>query len=94
MIVASLYPFTAGIIFKPSELVSHPTSACKDLKGPIYSIAHVFCIGTGPTAAGYWGDYNCDVPYQTTVNLMQHLQSIKDQVYTCIHNLAEMHRDS
>jgi sphingomyelin phosphodiesterase len=36
--------------------------------------------GNGQTAAGYWGDYKCDVPYQTLENLMQHLASIKDQV--------------
>ena len=36
--------------------------------------------GNSSTAAGYWGDYNCDVPLHTLVNLMEHLTSIKDQV--------------
>jgi sphingomyelin phosphodiesterase len=30
--------------------------------------------GNSSTAAGYWGDYKCDVPYQTLLNLMEHLQ--------------------
>lgn len=36
--------------------------------------------GNISTAAGYWGDYNCDVPLHTLINLMQHLASVKDQV--------------
>lgn len=36
--------------------------------------------GNGSTASGYWGDYNCDLPLHTLVNLMQHLASVKDQV--------------
>lgn len=27
--------------------------------------------GSGPTAAGRWGDYKCDVPMRTLENLMQ-----------------------
>lgn len=35
-------------------------------------------IGSGSTAAGYWGDYNCDTPLQTLENLMQYLASNQD----------------
>lgn len=31
--------------------------------------------GSGSKAAGFWGDYNCDVPYHTVVNLMENLQN-------------------
>ena len=27
-----------------------------------------------------WGDPHCDIPYRTLVNLMQHLDSIRDEV--------------
>jgi sphingomyelin phosphodiesterase len=30
--------------------------------------------GNSSTAAGYWGDYKCDLPYRTLLNLMEHLQ--------------------
>ena len=39
------------------------------------------CAGNGSTAAGYWGDYNCDVPFHTLENLFQYLATIKDQVH-------------
>lgn len=35
--------------------------------------------GSNKTAAGPWGDYNCDVPGKTIQHLFQHLQSIQDQ---------------
>lgn len=40
----------------------------------------VVMAGNSSTAAGYWGDYNCDVPLHTLINLMEHLASIKDKV--------------
>lgn len=36
--------------------------------------------GTGSTAAGYWGDYVCDVPYHTLENMMESIVAMKDQV--------------
>ena len=36
--------------------------------------------GHGSTAAGYWGDYNCDVPLHTLENLMEFLGNMSDQV--------------
>ena len=41
---------------------------------------HFPITGSGPTAAGYWGDYNCDVPYQTLENMMQFIATMKDEV--------------
>ncbi|XP_064389066.1 sphingomyelin phosphodiesterase-like isoform X2 [Halichondria panicea] len=35
--------------------------------------------GTGSTAAGYWGDYMCDVPYHTLENMMQSIVARKDE---------------
>ena len=37
-------------------------------------------VGHGSTAAGYWGDYNCDVPLHTLENLMEFLGNRSDQV--------------
>ena len=37
-------------------------------------------VGHGSTAAGYWGDYNCDVPLHTLDNLMEFLGNRSDQV--------------
>ena len=34
--------------------------------------------GNSYTAAGYWGDYNCDTPLQTLENLMEYLASIQE----------------
>jgi len=36
--------------------------------------------GNGSTAAGNWGDYNCDVPYQTLENLMEFLGNMSEDV--------------
>ncbi len=36
--------------------------------------------GSGATAAGYWGDYMCDVPYHTLENMMQSIVARKDEV--------------
>jgi hypothetical protein len=41
----------------------------------------IYHTGSGSTAAGYWGDYNCDVPFHTLENLFQYLATIKDQVF-------------
>ena len=49
-----------------------------------YTHTHIH-TGSGTTAAGYWGDYQCDLPYHTLENLMQHLQSISDEVHTRTH---------
>ena len=38
------------------------------------------CTGSGSKAAGYWGDYNCDIPFHTLENLFQYLATIKDEV--------------
>lgn len=35
-------------------------------------------LGNSYTAAGYWGDYNCDTPLQTLENLMEYLASIQE----------------
>ena len=37
-------------------------------------------VGHGSTAAGYWGDYNCDTPLHTLENLMEFLGNMSDQV--------------
>ena len=39
-----------------------------------------FNTGAGSTAAGYWGDYMCDVPYHTLENMMQSIVARKDEV--------------
>lgn len=44
-----------------------------------------FAPGNASTAAGYWGDYNCDVPYHTQENLMQFVAGMKDNV--CVYRL-------
>lgn len=36
--------------------------------------------GNGKTAAGYWGDYNCDVPLWTLEDLFQKLAQKSDEV--------------
>lgn len=36
--------------------------------------------GTGSSAAGIWGSYNCDLANTTLHNLMEYLSSIQDQV--------------
>jgi hypothetical protein len=41
--------------------------------------------GVGSSAAGIWGDFNCDLPTSTLMNLMQFLSSIQDQVSQPIH---------
>ena len=38
-----------------------------------------FHAGSGKTAAGYWGDYNCDVPNRTIANLFENLGKMQDQ---------------
>lgn len=43
-------------------------------------------VATGSKAAGKWGDYNCDVPYDTLVNMMEYLHSIQDTV-SMLHGL-------
>ncbi len=40
-----------------------------------------FNAGTGSTAAGYWGDYECDVPYHTLENMMESIVARKDEVH-------------
>ena len=37
-------------------------------------------LGNSTTAAGKWGDYNCDMPYWTLENLMQFLSNRSDEV--------------
>ena len=39
----------------------------------------MICIGTGNNSAGYWGEPLCDLPMQTLVNLMEHLNDTSDQ---------------
>ena len=42
---------------------------------------HLFYVlGNASTAAGNWGDYKCDVPYQTLENLMEFLGNMSDEV--------------
>ena len=36
-------------------------------------------LGSGKTAAGPWGDYNCDVPNRTIVHLFENLRNNSDQ---------------
>ncbi len=43
-----------------------------------YSHTIPFYLGDNHTAAGPWGDYNCDVPNRTVVHLFQTLQRMKD----------------
>ena len=38
----------------------------------------MFLLGNGSTAAGPWGDYQCDVPKRTIEHLFQTLQKRKD----------------
>ena len=55
------------------------------------NIIMYFAIGNSSTAAGYWGDYKCDVPHQTLVNLMEHLAVTKDQVNLESHTHTHTH---
>ncbi|EGG16526.1 saposin B domain-containing protein [Cavenderia fasciculata] len=32
-------------------------------------------MGSGPTAAGYWGDYHCDVNMPTLISMLEHIAS-------------------
>ena len=38
------------------------------------------CAGKGSTAAGNWGDYQCDVPYRTLESLMEFIAGMSDEV--------------
>ena len=42
--------------------------------------------GESNNSAGYWGEPNCDLPMQTLLNLMEHLNDTQDQVGTMIKN--------
>lgn len=44
----------------------------------MYSVC--LCAGKGSTAAGKWGDYQCDVPYRTLESLMEFIAGMKDEV--------------
>ena len=46
----------------------------------LINLLFVFLSGTPDNSAGYWGDVHCDVPLQTVVNLMEHLNATQDQV--------------
>ncbi len=37
------------------------------------------CPASGWRAAGKWGDYKCDVPHRTVLNLFEHLKATQDQ---------------
>ena len=56
--------------------LSHSESTCAHV---IPTLCMHVCPGKGKTAAGPWGDYNCDVPHRTIINLFQYLESIQDQ---------------
>jgi len=43
--------------------------------------------GNGSSAAGPWGDYGCDLPYSTLINLMEYLRTIKDKVHKFIRHI-------
>ena len=47
---------------------------------PALKIMLFVVVGHGSTAAGYWGDYNCNVPLHTLENLMEFLGNMSDQV--------------
>ena len=44
-------------------------------------------LGSGSTAAGFWGDYNCDVPFHTLENLFQYLYTIRDEVMLIVYSI-------
>lgn len=45
--------------------------------------------GNGSSAAGPWGDFHCDLPYQTLISLMQYLSSIRDQ-FDIVYNTGDL----
>ena len=47
----------------------------------MFTLIIILMSGNSSTAAGYWGDYNCDLPLHTLIDLMEHLASVKDQVH-------------
>ena len=56
------------------------TKAVRSSAFPALKIMLFVVAGHGSTAAGYWGDYNCDVPLHTLENLMEFLGNMSDQV--------------
>ena len=46
----------------------------------MYVCMFTLLLGNSTTAAGKWGDYNCDMPYWTLENLMQFLSNRSDEV--------------
>ena len=44
------------------------------------NLLRMVLIGVGATAAGYWGDYKCDVPLWTIEDLLQKLANKSDEV--------------
>jgi len=69
----------------PSRKVLHMTDVHIDLKyteGAEADCGQPMCCGnsTGPaptpdTAAGYWGDYRCDIPVQTIRHMLEHIRA-------------------
>lgn len=47
----------------------------------------LYSVGSGSTAAGNWGDYQCDVPYRTLESLMQFIAGMSDDVSHIMHVL-------
>ena len=68
------------LVFKPT-VMSHcvvDRHYLKVLSPANCTLVYVY-IGTSNNSAGYWGEPHCDMPMQTLVNLMEHLNDTSDQ---------------
>ena len=57
-----------------------PNEKGEDIQHLIIIVFNYFATGEGETAAGFWGDHNCDVPPWTLENLFATLAQKSDEV--------------
>jgi len=66
--------------FNPQKYIVSFPDPLSFLEGGLGMRLCTLLLGNSTTAAGKWGDYNCDMPYRTLENLMQFLSNRSDEV--------------